>query len=725
MSVSDLVDICVRLTGRRHTMDKLLGQLENEKSKLVEQQRSLKEQIASREPTGQPSPASSRGRESPKQASHPGAVHVSLKVISAPEELHISQPDGRVRISWFFDELLLEGLADHNHPAKSVSFEVRQQDKGHPSLTSTYVLPCHQTLSAGNEVTEQSFQTSFCEPGKAYLFSVRAKVEVKGEPDPLYSPFSEPVLLPARVKSALNGAVPPAAQVQGTTIGPSAPTPSEEPPVGRRLSVGPASPAASGQGPDAMDKWIKKILTETSQQTALGSQEVQPTTNQPAPEVRQVPAAAPLPREQASPEPAPATVPAEGSAASQQAELRTPASVPRSIPQPSGRQSVAERPQPVQQTPQTQVTEAAQRPPGGGFLQQVVPPPLPLSGSASYSCGAAVAGTFSLGPAQRDGLGPTVTHLPQRSVADARASQAPLSDSTRPAGVASGSSQSAPNNRLVINSSGISNYAGRPLQPYGVSQVSPSGFQAYGSLPSANVHSPHSSRASSTRLSHVEMSPVPIVSSVQVAAGQAGFMSPQQPAFVPQRFGEVSPGFSSSYGSPGLPQKGYQQQVPSDSLQRMARADELQRRLQAGQAAQGVPKPAMSSLRMPSPVSGDLLSWAKEAAHGVPRGKVQAGMETLESLPPPIRNAPAASTLPSSLSSFPRAGGACTLTVLTGESQWEALNFTGADNLEQLAVQFLGRKGLKAAFLSGLVEKMRMMVSTGVAQSSVDIVDLI
>lgn len=335
-----------------------------------------------------------------------------------------------------------------------------------------------------------------------------------------------------------------------------------------------------------------------------------------------------------------------------------------------------------------------------------------------------MAGSFSLSPARGDGLGPTVTHLPQRSVADARvkASQAPISDSTRPAGVASGSSQSAPTNRLVISGSGISNYAGRPLQPYGVSQVSPSGFQAYGSLPSANVHSPHSSRASSTRLSHAEMSPVPIVSSVQVAANQAGFQSPLQPAFVPQRFGDVSPGFSSRFGSPGLPQKGYHQQVPSDSLQRMARADELQRRLQAGQAAQGVPKPAMSSLRMPSPVSGDLLSWAKEAAHGVPHGKVQAGMETLESLPPPIRNAPAASTL---RSSFPRAGGACTLTVLTGESQWEALNFTGADNLEQLAVQFLGRKGLKAAFLSGLVEKMRMMVSTGVAQSSVDIVDLI
>jgi len=179
--------------------------------------------------------------------------------------------------------------------------------------------------------------------------------------------------------------------------------------------------------------------------------------------------------------------------------------------------------------------------------------------------------------------------------------------------------------------------------------------------------------------------------------------------------------------------------------QRMARANELQRRL-ASSPQQAGPHASFSppiSLNTPS-----LLNWAKEAAEqgqfrdGDPIG---LGLDTLHNLPPPPRSAPAVDAMPASRgggrtadSRDPRCvggrgssggggggGSRHALTVLTSENRWETLTFLSNGNLEQQARDFLAQKGLKAAFISGLLSKMKSMVSTGQAQSSVDIVDLI
>merc|ERR1719221_467615 len=106
------------------------------------------------------------------------------------------------------------------------------------------------------------------------------------------------------------------------------------------------------------------------------------------------------------------------------------------------------------------------------------------------------------------------------------------------------------------------------------------------------------------------------------------------------------------------------------------------------------------------------------------------GLSNLPNLPPPPRSAPAAEAMPEAgalgISSGRNSGGReVTLMVLTSDSRWETLTFFSGDNLEQLALAFLRDKGLKAAFQSGLVSKMRSMIASGQAQSSVDIVDLI
>jgi len=189
----------------------------------------------------------------------------------------------------------------------------------------------------------------------------------------------------------------------------------------------------------------------------------------------------------------------------------------------------------------------------------------------------------------------------------------------------------------------------------------------------------------------------------------------------------------------GMPQQmGVQQASPLEMSQRLARANELQRRLGGGQQqamsppARGGQQQAMSpgqiSLNTPS-----LLNWAKEAASmgqfDDPNG---LGLNTLHNLPPPPRSAPAVEVSPGAMPGHPSGrnngvggGSQHVLGVLTSENKWESLNFSSSSHLEQLARDFISSKGLKAAFISGLVGKMKTMVSTGQAQASVDIVDLI
>jgi len=192
----------------------------------------------------------------------------------------------------------------------------------------------------------------------------------------------------------------------------------------------------------------------------------------------------------------------------------------------------------------------------------------------------------------------------------------------------------------------------------------------------------------------------------------------------------------------GMPQQmGVQQASQLEMSQRLARANELQRRLGGGQQQAMSPgQPAASiSLNNPSLLNlntPSLLNWAKEAASmgqftqfDDPNG---LGLNTLHNLPPPPRSAPAVEVAPGAMPGHPSGrnngvggGSQHVLTVLTSESKWESLKFTSGSHLEQLARDFISSKGLKAAFISGLVGKMKTMASTGQAQASVDIVDLI
>jgi len=196
-----------------------------------------------------------------------------------------------------------------------------------------------------------------------------------------------------------------------------------------------------------------------------------------------------------------------------------------------------------------------------------------------------------------------------------------------------------------------------------------------------------------------------------------------------------------------------QGQHPLEMSQRLARATELQSRLSSGggpgQPPQQTPQPLPFPIGTPS-----LLNWAKEhqqsrfngmtgngpsgpggfgssgpSGHGDGGDPMGLGLSTLHNLPPPPRSAPAAEAGRSG----PVGGGAAarerepehSLTVLTSDNRWETINFTASDNLELKGGSFLKQKGLKAAFQSGLTSKMRTMIATGQAQSSVDIVDLI
>jgi len=118
--------------------------------------------------------------------------------------------------------------------------------------------------------------------------------------------------------------------------------------------------------------------------------------------------------------------------------------------------------------------------------------------------------------------------------------------------------------------------------------------------------------------------------------------------------------------------------------------------------------------------------------HGGPGSGGGPGPELEELGPPPPRSAPAASFFDDSNYDNSRGGGGggarqqvFSLTVLTSDSRWETFSFSTTDDLDKKGSMFLAEKRLKAAFHSGLVAKMRNMVTMGETQSSVDIVDLL
>jgi uncharacterized membrane protein len=114
--------------------------------------------------------------------------------------------------------------------------------------------------------------------------------------------------------------------------------------------------------------------------------------------------------------------------------------------------------------------------------------------------------------------------------------------------------------------------------------------------------------------------------------------------------------------------------------------------------------------------------------YGVSRGDVDhlgLSLQNLNNMPPPPRTAPASegSSRGNGYAASHQARFA--LRVLLSDERWQSLTFTSADNLEAAAASFLRQEQLKAAFLSGLVERMRGMIASGQAQASIDIVDLV
>eukprot|EP00931_Biecheleriopsis_adriatica_P115993 TRINITY_DN9170_c0_g2_i1.p1 TRINITY_DN9170_c0_g2~~TRINITY_DN9170_c0_g2_i1.p1 ORF type:complete len:1624 (+),score=547.66 TRINITY_DN9170_c0_g2_i1:349-4872(+) len=200
-------------------------------------------------------------------------------------------------------------------------------------------------------------------------------------------------------------------------------------------------------------------------------------------------------------------------------------------------------------------------------------------------------------------------------------------------------------------------------------------------------------------------------------AAQAAGAPPRPPSYMPPHAAARATAATPNGRAP--PQ--YMQQPTSglEVSQRMARANDLQRQLQGSPSM-----PAAPYIGAPS-----LLDWANKAAEQHFDGDAMGlGLNTLHQLPPPPRSAPAAEAPPADSRSC-RSGSAPgqqhVLTVLTSDSRWETLNFSKSLSLEQQARSFLSSKGLKEAFCSGLVSKMKSMVASGQAQSSVDIVDLI
>lgn len=65
------------------------------------------------------------------------------------------------------------------------------------------------------------------------------------------------------------------------------------------------------------------------------------------------------------------------------------------------------------------------------------------------------------------------------------------------------------------------------------------------------------------------------------------------------------------------------------------------------------------------------------------------------------------------------------LRVRMSDSHWESLRFSAGDDLDFQGRQFIQRLGLKSAFLSGLVARLRQMASIQQDYACVDVVDLI
>jgi len=195
-----LADVCGQLENRRHRMDTLLEQLHAEKNKLLRHQTSLSTRISQFDSA--PKPASEDVLEQRPVAPEGGADSLELgslaerSILSVPEEL-LARPscDGNIRLTWFYDEQLLEQLLLPDKQLRSLHFEVRQQSEGAGGRVRTRMHPCPVRLpEAGEDFAEQWHMVEGCVPGRNYRLSVRAVAVLNGVSSPVQSEFSETVV---------------------------------------------------------------------------------------------------------------------------------------------------------------------------------------------------------------------------------------------------------------------------------------------------------------------------------------------------------------------------------------------------------------------------------------------------------------------------------------------------------------------------------------------------
>lgn len=79
-----------------------------------------------------------------------------------------------------------------------------------------------------------------------------------------------------------------------------------------------------------------------------------------------------------------------------------------------------------------------------------------------------------------------------------------------------------------------------------------------------------------------------------------------------------------------------------------------------------------------------------------------------------------------SLAPLPGEGGdRHILSIMTSDNNWDSIAFTNGARLEDLAMEWINKRGLNPAFKKGLLSQMRHMVRMNLITASVDIVDLL
>ncbi|CAJ1362469.1 unnamed protein product [Effrenium voratum] len=107
--------------------------------------------------------------------------------LAAPEEVMARVEDGNIRLTWFFDEEVLEQKAPH------LSFEIHQQSEGVAGRLRIRQFGCPAVFAAKDgAVQEQSFLVEGCAPGRAYNFTIRGRLQPPNTA-PCFSEFCEPV----------------------------------------------------------------------------------------------------------------------------------------------------------------------------------------------------------------------------------------------------------------------------------------------------------------------------------------------------------------------------------------------------------------------------------------------------------------------------------------------------------------------------------------------------